>query len=337
MVESELASPRQYLALTAGKWQTHLLAAAGELQLGDILKDGPLSVEQVATRATTDAAMTHRLLRALAALGIVVQQDDQRFALTGLGQFLRSDIPPSMRALSMMGGRAWHDRCWEQLAQSVRSGTPGAELAFGAKLWDYFNDHQGDFANFNEAMTAASAGMHFTAAQAYDFSRFKLIADIGGGFGRLMALLLARTPGLRGIVFDRAQLADGCNAELRNCGVSDRCQFVAGDFFESVPEGADCHMMAHILHDWDDEQAVRILKTSRRSLAAGDTLLVLDAVIKGGPQDFGALMDLEIFLLFGGRDRTEPEFAKLFSEAGFQLTRVIPTQSTISIIEGVAV
>lgn len=336
MAEAQQASPGQYLALTAGKWQTHLLAAAGELRVADILKDGPLSAEQVATRAAANPAMTFRLLRALAALGIVQSQEDRTFALTGLGQFLRSDIPPSMRALSMMGGRAWHDRCWEQLAQSVRSGTPGAELAFGAKLWDYFEGQPEDFANFNEAMTAASAGMHFTAAQAYDFSKFKLIADVGGGFGRLAALVLTQTPGLRAIVFDRPQLADGCNAELAKLGVSDRCQFVAGSFFESVPEGADCHLMAHILHDWDDEQATQILRTSRRALKAGDTLLVLDAVIKGGPQDFGALMDLEIFLLFGGRDRTEAEFGKLFADAGFRLTRVVPTTSTISIVEGVA-
>jgi len=328
--------PFKFLSLTAGKWSTHLLATAAELRVADALVAGPLTAAELAGKLECDAGITFRLLRALSTLGIVAPAEDGRFQLGALGQFLRSDVPGSMRALSEMGGRPWHDRCWEKLTESVRSGRSGAELAFGTNLWDYFSKAPGDFANFNEAMTSASATMHFTAAEAYDFGPFKLIADIGGGFGRLLGLVLQRNPAAKGILFDRPELADGAKAELQQLGVAQRCDFVAGDFFTSVPTGADAYLMGHILHDWDDTRALQILKVCRNAMRPGTKLLVLDAVIHGGPQDFGTLMDLEISLLFGGRDRTEPEFAELFQQAGFTLNRVIPTRSSISIVEGTA-
>jgi hypothetical protein len=330
-------SPLMFLGLTSAKWSSLLVSAAAEFKLADLLKDGPLSTDEIAARTKTLAPMMYRLLRALATYGVVEELEGRRFQLGGVGQFLRSDIPGSMRALAMMGGKPWHNRCWEQLAEGVRTGKSGAQLAFGMSLWDYLDTNRADFDNFNEAMTSASASMHAMAAEAYDFSRFKTVADIGGGHGRLLGLVLQKTLGLKGILFDRPSLAEGANAELQRLGIADRSQFIGGDFFASVPAGADAYMMAHILHDWDDERALLILQNCRKVMKPGDTLLVLDAVIKGGPNDFGPLMDLEIFLIFGGKDRTQEEFSQLFQQAGFKLNRIVPTRSSVSIVEGSAV
>ncbi len=324
--------------MPGSKWTSALLSAAAELGIVDTLKDGPLSAEEVAARTKTHAPTMYRLLRALATLGLIEVQEGRRFKLTDVGYYLRSDVPGSIRALAIMGGRAWHNRCWEQLAESVRTGRSGAQLAFGMSLWEYFDKERADFDNFNEAMTSAAANIHAMAAEAYDFSRFKVLADIGGGHGRLLGLVLQKTPGLRGVLFDRPSLEEGANAELKKMGIADRCKFVSGDFFSAVPEGADAHMMSHILHDWDDEQALQILRTCRKAMKPGDTLLVLDAVVKENAQgDWGTLMDIEMLMIFGGRDRTQEEFFKLFEQAGFKPHRVIPTRSNISIVEGSAV
>jgi SAM-dependent methyltransferase len=325
--------------MVTAKWTTQLLAAAAELGVADTLKDGPLSSEEVAARTQADAPMMYRLLRALSALGVLEALEARRFRLTELGQYLRSDIPGSMRALAMMTGRPWHNRGWEQLAHCVRTGAEGGvQAAFGMNLWDYFETNRADLDNFNEAMTGASASMHGTAAEAYDFSRFKVLTDIGGGHGRLLGTILQKTPGLSGVLFDRPGLKEGAEAELQKMGIAQRCRFVGGDFFSSIPSGADAYMMAHILHDWPDDRALRILRNTREAMKPGGTLLVLDAVIKPGTDhDWGALMDLEIFMMFGGRDRTGEEFSQLFHQAGFQLNRIISTSSSVSIVEGTAV
>jgi SAM-dependent methyltransferase len=333
------ATPFTFLNMVTAKWTTQLLSAAAELGVADTLKEGPLSAEEIASRTQADVPMMYRLLRALSALGVLEALEGRRFQLTDLGQYLRSDIPGSMRALAMMTGRPWHNRGWEQLAHCVRTGAPGGvQAAFGTNLWDYFDKNRADFDNFNEAMTGASASMHGTATEAYDFSRFKTLADIGGGHGRLLGTIIQRTPGLSGILFDRPSLKEGAEAELRKMGLSQRCRFVGGDFFTSVPTGADAYMMSHILHDWPDDRALTILRNCREAMKPGGTFLAFDAVIKPGiDHDWGALMDLEIFMMFGGRDRTEEEFSQLYRKAGFKLTRVVPTRSSVSIVEGVAV
>jgi SAM-dependent methyltransferase len=334
-------TPFTFLNMVTAKWTTQLLAAAAELGVADTLKEGPLSSEEIAERTQANAPMMYRLLRALSALGVVEALESHRFRLTELGQYLRSDIPGSMRALAMMTGRPWHNRGWEQLAHCVKTGAAGGvQAAFGTNLWDYFDKPQNraDFDNFNEAMTGASASMHGAATESYDFSRFNVLADIGGGHGRLLGTILQRTPGLSGVLFDRPSLKQGAEAELQKMGITQRCRFVGGDFFTSVPPGADAYMMSHILHDWPDDRALTLLRNCREALKPGGTLLVFDAVIKPGiDHDWGALMDLEIFMMFGGRDRTEEEFSQLFRQAGFRLNRIIPTRSSVSIVEGTAV
>lgn len=335
MERSEELAPA-ILQLIAGTWSTQLLSTAAELGIADVLKDQPLPAALVAERLATEPSVTYRILRALATLGVLDELEDRRFALTELGSLLRTDVPGSMHALAQMIGRPWHNRIWEVLTKCARSGGSGAEHAFGISLWDYFDQSKDDFDNFNAAMSDAATGMHVTAVEAYDFSGIRKLVDVGGGHGRLLGMILKRYPGMNGILFDRPSLEAGARAELEALGVANRCQFVGGDFLSSVPAGGDAYIMSHILHDWPDAEAAKILKNCRTAIQDGGKLLVLDAVIKpSGERDWGKLMDLEIMLCFGGRDRTAEELTTLLQEARFTLTRVLATRSAISIVEGV--
>lgn len=338
MTESLVPKPFVFLNMVTATWSTQLLAAAAKLRVADALKDGPLSVAEVAERTETDPAIMYRILRALGSLGLVEQRGN-KFALEDLGQFLCSDTPGSMRELAIMVGAPWHNRVWEALAECARSGVAnGAQQAFGTDLWTYFDRNSGDFDNFNAAMTGASINMHVTAVDAYDFSGISRLVDVGGGHGRLLGMILQKHPQMRGILFDRPALVEGARAELQALGIAERVEVVGGDFFESVPEGGDAYIMSHILHDWPDEEAARILKNCRRGIVPGGRVIILDAVIEPeGKQDWGKLMDLEIMLMFGGRDRTAEELRELLQASGFVLERIIPTASTISVVEGRAV
>jgi hypothetical protein len=334
----------------AGGMAVQVVVAAAKLGLADAMKDGPVPVAEIAARTRTHAPTLYRLLRALASLQIVIQHAEPAygsstaaetavsFSLAPAGEMLRSDVPGSWRALVTMWGMPWRNRAYEHLDDCVRTGTSGVEHALGMDLWKYLDQHKPEFDNFNEAMTSAASTAHPIAAAAYDFSRFHQVADIGGGHGGLLVTILDRYPDLRGILFDRPQVIDEARALPACARASDRLQLVGGDFFVQVPGGADAYIMSHLLHNWNDEQATSILRNCRASMRTGATLLVLEAVIQPGSEpDFGKFMDIEMLVFFGGRDRTAEEFAALFQAAGFTFNRVIPTRSTISIVEGTAV
>jgi hypothetical protein len=333
------SAPFALLDMILGTWTTQTLSTAAELEIADVLKSGPLSAGEVAERTKTHPDIMYRILRTLASLGVLEQSNDKRFALTEMGQLMRSDAPGSLRAMALMCGSSWHHKAWEVLAECARTGVAfGAPLAFGTSLWDYFDKHKQHFDVFNDAMTGASTNMHAMAVEAYDFAGIERLVDVGGGHGRLLGMILQKYPTMRGVLFDRPSLADGARRELTKLGVADRCEFVGGNFLASVPGGADAYIMSHVLHDWADDRALLILKNCRSAIKEGGKLLVVDAVIKPGNEpDWGKLMDLEMMLLYGGRDRTEEELASMFRQAGFKLNRVIPTRSQTSIVEGIAV
>jgi hypothetical protein len=323
--------------LTA-KWTTHLLYAAVELQLAETLKDGALSAEEVSARINSNPAVTYRILRALASVGVLEQVPPKRFSLNSYGRLLLPDEPQSIRHIVRMVGAPWHNRIWEVLVESARSGRSGAEQAFGMNLWEYFDVNNGDLTNFNTAMTEVSNTIGAHAIEAYDFSATETLVDVGGGHGRLLSSVLQQYPKMRGIIFDRPALADGARALLERRGLTDRCQFVAGDFLKSVPAGGTAYMMSHILHNWSDSHALTILRSCRAAMKPRTKLLVFDIVIKpAGERDWGKLMDVEMLAMFGGRERTAEEFATMFKEAGFVLERVVSTRSSTSIVEGSAI
>ncbi len=327
----------ELLRLISGTWATQLLYAAVELGLPQALAEGPLAAEQVAARTGCQPAVTHRLLRALAGLGVLEQRGDGRFALDRMGQLLCAGRPQALARFVQMMGSPWHHQAWQGLIQAARGGGSGAQHAFGTELWGYLQAHPAEGGVFHAAMTEISDTVGATAVDACDFSGVRQLVDVGGGQGRLLCRVLARHPGMRGVVFDRPALAEGAEALLRQQGMLDRCRFVGGDFFRAVPEGGDAYLVSHVLHNWSDAEAVAILRRCREAMQPGGKLRLLEVVVgPPGERDWGKVMDLEMLAMFGGRQRTAEELGRLLGEAGFVLERVIGTVSPTSAVEASA-
>jgi hypothetical protein len=311
------------------------LAAAAELNVAEQLVDGPKTALEIAGTMGVHAPSLYRLMRALAAVGVLSQDDGDHFELTAAGQLLRSDIPGSFRAMVMLLGRQWHHTAWSSLAESVRTGESAFARVYGAPHFEWLQANPEEGAIFNEAMTSLTTVAADAVIQAYDFKGLQKIADIGGGHGLFLSKILKANPLANGVLFDLPHVAEGARKLLDDTGLSARCQVVGGDFFNSVPAGCDAYVLKHVLHDWDDPRCQTILRRCRDSMALGARILVVEMVVLP-PSDpsFARLIDLEMLVISSnGRERTEREFAALFAEAGLALARVIPTHSPYSILE----
>lgn len=325
----------QLLQMIAGKATTQLIFVAAKLGIADVLNDRPKSIDDLADATGTHAPTLYRVLRALAGLGVFVETDPRYFALTPMGELLQTDTTGSLRDFAILFGSDWHNSAWSTLLHSVRTGEPALDHTVGMELFEYLHAHPEKFEVFNNAMTALSRQDAVAISHAYDFSNFDTIVDVGGGHGLLLAEILKANPATHGVLLEVPQVAEGARATMEEAGVLDRCVIVEGDFFERVPEGADAYILKLIIHDWDDEQARRILENCRAAMPADGTLLVANAVIPPGNDPYiGKLVDIEMLVMTpGGRERTEAEFEQLLAEAGFELTRTIPTPSYLYILE----
>ena len=313
------------------------LYVAATLGIADLVAGGQRSVEDLAERTQTHAPTLYRLLRLLASVGVFAEDDAGRFGLTPLAECLRSDVPGSQRAWAIMvcGPPFWSS--WGELLFSVRTGETAFPKVHGMSNWDYRAQHPEEGAIFDAAMTANTALESAAVAEGYDFSGTGVLADVGGGHGLLLATILAANGSMRGILFDQPQVVAGASALLARAGVADRCDIIGGDFFASVPSGADAYLLKSIIHDWDDEQAVAILRTCRSALGAGAKLLLVERIIRpGNTPDPTKFMDVLMLVMAGGRERTTDDFERLYAAAGFRLTHVVPTGVALSIIEGTA-
>lgn len=327
-------SPRDSLRrMTNGFQVSQAIHVAATLGIADLLRDGPRSVDDLAAATGTTAEALRRLLRALASTGIFAEVSG-RFEQTGLSDYLRSDVTGSLRAWAMRVGRPDHWRTWGELERSLRSGTSAFRELYGVTAWDWRAAHPEENAIFNAAMTGLSAGMAESIVTAYDFSKVHSIVDVGGGEGVLLAAILAANPGMRGIVFDLPHVLTGASDVLQRAGVSDRCELVAGSFFESVPPGADAYILKSIIHDWDDAASLAILRCCRAAIPSTGRLLLVEHVLKPvNEPDPARFSDLNMLVMLGGQERDPDEFARLSEEAGFRLTTIIPTASTHSVLE----
>lgn len=322
------------LELGFGAWLAQALAAAVRLGIPDQLKNGPLTAEEVAQRLGSHPGATYRLMRALAGQSVLKLRRDGRFALTRTGRALVSDSPSSVAPMIAFIGDPAHREHWSNLEYSVRTGRPAADKVRGMPFFSYLETNPELAQVFNDAMTGASAVAIESAVPAYDFSGSKVIVDVGGGHGALLAEVLRRTPGVRGVLFDQPAVAAGAGAALAAAGVTSRCDIVGGSFFDSVPSGGNTYVLKTVIHDWNDERSVAILRNVRNAIAPDGRLLLLEMVLpEGAPAHLGLLLDLEMLLTPGGQERTRNEYAELLSQAGFRLQRVIATASPMSIIE----
>jgi ubiquinone/menaquinone biosynthesis C-methylase UbiE len=331
----EIPPPMAMLQLISGFWISRCLYVTAKLGIPDLLNNGPLSAADLAEATKTHAPSLFRLLRALAAVDILTHSEDGRFGNTPLSETLRSDVPGSLRSFAMTELGEEHYPAWGELLHSVRTGGIAFEQAFNMPVWEFFAKHPENAKIFNDAMSGVTAQATEALHAAYSFAGIKKLIDVGGGHGALLTSILTRNPDLRGILFDSPQVIEGAQAALQTSGIADRCQLVGGDFFQSVPEGADAIIMKWIIHDWNDEQSIAIMKNCHRALPAGGKLVLVEAVVPAGTEPhFSKFIDLNMLVMTGGRERTEEEFRRLYEAAGFHLTRVVPTESPFSVIEG---
>ncbi|MCV7397243.1 methyltransferase [Mycobacterium paraseoulense] len=326
------------MELILNAWVAQAITTAADLGVADALAGGPLSGEQLAERVGADADALRRLMRALIGIGIFRQHGDGRYALTPLAATLRTDAPVSMAGMARWVGSPQHREHWSHLTDAIRNGNPVVPALRGKPVFEYLADEAELGGIFNSAMTNVSEFAIAPLTAAYDFSAFGTIVDVGGGHGRLLAAILEAAPNSRGVLFDLPEVvADGPEL-FRKYGVADRVRIEEGSFFDSAPEGGDAYVLKNVIHDWPEDDAVRILKNIRVAARAGARLLLCEFVIPGHDRDFhGKWVDLEMLVVAGARERTADEYGRLLDDAGFRLNRVIDTVSPLSIVEATAV
>jgi hypothetical protein len=311
---------------------------AAELGIADLMKDAPRSHEELAATTRTDASSLLRLLRLLVSHGLLTEERDGRFSLTAIGACLRQDSPDSMRdTVLWVGGRMHRD--WLDLLYCLESGQPAFRRAGMADYFTRLSQHPNEAAIFDRGQARVTRAFAAALAASYDFSRFGTIVDVGGGTGLLLEALLANNPGLRGTLFDLEHVVERARTRLAGTAVADRCTFRAGDFFREVPEGADAYLSMHVIHDWDDAAALKILEVCRSAMHREARLLVFEAVYPAQiePSDIGrnaTMVDMNLLVSTGGRQRTVAEFETLYAAAGFEVSRVATILGPTVIIEG---
>lgn len=317
-------------------WPARAIYAAAQLTIPDHLAQRALPLEEIARLTATHSPSLKRLLRALASCGIVTEVSPNCFGLTELGHALRTDAPGSVRALVMTIAGDWQWGAWQNFLHSVRTGESGLAKSTGHDLFSFLAAHPADLACFNEAMIGIHGATAPAVAAAYEFNSFETIVDVGGGTGTLLTTILKATDRPRGVLFDLPDTAREAAKIIAREGLAGRCAAAAGDFFAALPEGHDCYIMSHVLHDWTDEPALAILRNCRRGICSTGRLLIVEAVLpEGDAPHHGKLMDLLMLAVTGGTERTGQEFSHLLSAAGFRLRRVIPTSTHQSIVEAV--
>ena len=329
-------SPQAQLSqLIVGYRISQAIGVAAELGIADLLANGPRSSTELARATGSQPRALYRLLRALASVGIFTELEPERFGLTPMAEALQADAPASQRgqARQQAGDANW--RAWGQLGYSVRTGETAFQHVHGMDVWEYRKQHPAANAIFNSAMTSGSALPAAAIAAAYDFSGFGTLMDVAGGHGLLLTTILSANPTLRGILAEQPHVVASARPIVEQSGVADRCTVVEVDFFASVPSGAEAYILKWIIHDWDDERALTILKNCRAAMGPNGTLLLAEAVIPPGDTPSpGKIEDLQMMVGAGGQERTETEYRALFEAAGFGLTRIVPTRSPLSVIEG---
>jgi hypothetical protein len=325
-------SRRALLRLVSGYQLSQALHVAARLDIADRLAAGARSTDDLAAETNANADALYRLLRALAAAGVLHELEDRRFELTELGEGLRSDVRGSVHGWALMIGRPMHWNTWSSLVESVRTGENTFRLVHGTDVWSYRAQRPEELAVFDGAMTSVTGLVDAAVLDAYDFARFREVVDVGGGRGALLAAILARHETLSGVLFDQPDVVANAGALLDRFG--GRCRVVGGSFFDSVPPGADAYLLKAILHDWEAAESIAILRVIREAMPEHGVVLVLERDL-GRPNENPAakFSDLNMLVNPGGRERSEEEYAALFSAAGLRYVGATPSAAGISVFE----
>ena len=314
----------------------HIVASAvniaARLAVADRLANGPRSADDLARETGVNADALYRLLRALASVGLFEEKGGRTFALTPAGELLREG---PLRAMALWIAGEFNFHVYANAMHSVKTGESAVPVTVGTGPFEYFAKNPELSAIFNDAMTGFSATVIPAVLEAYDFSGITTLVDIAGGHGGVLTAVLQKYPAMKGILFDLDHVIAGALPRIASLGLADRCSTVSGDFFKAVPAGGDAYIMKHIIHDWDDDKASVILENIRKVLPKDGRVILIESVIPPGNEPgLGKIIDLEMLVMPGGRERTEEEFRRLFDRAGYRLARVIPTEAPLSVVEG---
>jgi hypothetical protein len=321
--------------MASAYWASQTIYVAAKLGVADVLGEGSKSNDEIASAIGANSKSLARLTRALVALGVLTVDDDGRFGLTRIGASLQSGMPGSMRSIVLTLGEE-HYQAWGKLIDSVKCDKPAFDEIYRRPLFDYLAQNSAAARTFNEAMTDLTSQMALATVLAYDFSGCRVVADIGGGHGVLLDGILRANPSTTGILFDSRAVIEGAAPHVGNKGVNGRRRSIGGNFFKSVPEGADIYILKNVLHDWSDDRAIRILKNCQQAMRSQAKLLVIEMVLPlSDDPALGSLLDLNMLVMSGGQERTKDEYSRLLANGGFRLTQVIPTIAPVSILEAI--
>jgi O-methyltransferase domain/Dimerisation domain len=327
--------PSRLFQMATGYWVSQSIYVAAKLGIADLLKDGPQSCVALAIATRSDAPSLFRLMRALASVGIFSHVRRDFFALSRLAESLQTEVHGSLRAMVITIGEIHYQAC-ANLLHSVQTGSPAFNNVFGASLFDYLRQNIDAADAFNLGMSNVSSMLAYAVLMAYDFAGISSIVDIGGGQGTHLEKILQFNPDMMGTVFDTASTSERAKQQLGNNAWGKRCSYVTGDFFTSVPQGADAYLLCGVIHDWDDNRAITILRNCRRAMTKNSRLLLVDMIVtEAASASFGKLLDLNMLVMNGGRERTKAEFCALLEAAGYKFTRIVPTMAPQSVIEAV--
>ena len=330
----ELPPPAQLMQFIIGKWISKPIYVVAELGIADMLSDGPKSVETLARMSETHAPSLYRVMRALASVGIFSEIEEKQFQHTPMSEWLQTGM---MRSAALMFNADWNEKAWSLFLDGVRTGKTPFEKAHGAPISDWLEKNPHAAEVLGEANAFKAATSHRAIVEAYDFSSIATLTDVGGGYGALMAEILMANPVLKGVVAELPSVVPRAKDMIRARGVENRCDVVECDFYNTIPAGSDAYLLSHILHDWADEPCRQILRNCRKAMKPGSTLLIIEMLVPDGNEPSVAkLLDLEMFVITGGLERTEAEFRELLASTGFRFSRIIPTNESICVIEAVA-
>jgi orsellinic acid C2-O-methyltransferase len=327
------------MGLLNGAFAARLVHAAADLGIADCIADGSRDVESLARATKAHAPSLARLLRALTAIGIVHESAERRYSLTPLGATLRSDVPGSMRAWALLVFSDDQGRAWEELPHAVRTGDHAFRHIFGTDMWTRLAARPEAARLFDDAMQSLTQGVYRQLTTNYPFEKFNWIVDVGGGNGALLLPVLEHHPAMRATVFDLPHVADAARSRIAAAGLADRCDAVGGDAFVEVPSGADAYVLKGVIHDWEDEEAIAILRTCRAAMPKGARLLLIERILPEQINQDDAstrakfIADINMFLNPGGRERTEAEFRDLLAQAGLCLTGIVKMPAPQAVME----
>lgn len=336
--ESERAAAAKLLRLTWGIHISRCIYAVAELGIADLLAGGAASTDELAQLTGTHEPSLYRVLRLLAALEVFDEHDGRTFALTAISDRLRSDAPIGMRSWATLLETLGGVRPFEHILRTVKTGTPGFDTAFGMSPFKYLAQNPENAAAFDAAMSERTAAFAPSVADRYDFSDVRTVVDVGGGKGTLLVEILQKHAHLHGVLLETPGVAARADAVLDAAELADRCQVLAGDFFDQVPRGADRYVLANVLHDWDDARAIEILRNCRQSMANGGRVMIVERLIPEDGSDAvpALLSDINMLVLSGGKERTNAEYGELLTAAGLKLGHVQPVAFPYGVIEGLA-